>query len=121
MGGYFVERQVRFPHPLAERLGGGRHTGISLHRKMTNELLSLSNGNNPLEPLSKKFRTNLNPCFDVLAKRLTIHQAYIVIGGDGWTKHQFFLNDLNDWVNTNEFVDVVRLDQFCVRKLSEKN
>ena len=52
---------------------------------------------------------------DVLAKDSTIHRAYIVIGGDGWTKHQFFLNDLNDWVNTNEFVDVVRLDSFVAK------
>ena len=52
---------------------------------------------------------------DVLAKDSTIHKAYIGIGGDGWTKHQFFLNDLNDWVNTNEFVDVVRLDSFVAK------
>ena len=32
MGGYVVERQVR----LTERLGGGRHYGISLPQRMVN-------------------------------------------------------------------------------------
>ena len=31
------------------------------------------------------------------------------------TKHRFFLNDLNDWVNTKEFVDVIRLETFAAK------
>jgi hypothetical protein len=52
---------------------------------------------------------------DVLSKDSNIHRAYIVIGGDGWTKHSFFLEGLNDWVNTDQFVDVMRLDAFVAK------
>ena len=52
---------------------------------------------------------------DVLSRNEDVHKAYIVIGGDGWTKDSFFLGELNDWVNTTEYVGVVRLDTFVAK------
>ena len=51
----------------------------------------------------------------VLSNSSDIHRAYIVIGGNGWTKHEFYLNDLENWVDTEEFVDVVRLEDFLAK------
>ena len=38
--------------------------------------------------------------------------AYIVLGGTGWTKDSFFLNELKDWVNNDAKIRVVRLEEF---------
>ena len=35
-----------------------------------------------------------------------LDRAYIVLGGTGWTKDEFFLNDLADWVNNDAHVKV---------------
>ena len=41
-----------------------------------------------------------------------LDRAYIVLGGTGWTKDEFFLNDLADWVNNDAHVKVLRLEEF---------
>ena len=111
MGGYVVERQVR----LTERLGGGRHYGDIVASKDGERIVISLKWQQSSGTAEQKVPYEFMCLADVLAKDSTIHKAYIVIGGDGWTKHGFFLNDLNDWVNTNEFVDVVRLDSFVAK------
>ena len=111
MGGYVVKRQVR----LTERLGGGRHYGDIVASKDGERIVISLKWQQSSGTAEQKVPYEFMCLADVLAKDSTIHKAYIVIGGDGWTKHGFFLNDLNDWVNTNEFVDVVRLDSFVAK------
>ena len=111
MGGYVVERQVR----LTERLGGGRHYGDIVASKDGERIVISLKWQQSSGTAEQKVPYEFMCLADVLAKDSTIHKAYIVIGGDGWTKHRFFLNDLNEWVNTNEFVDVVRLDSFVAK------
>ena len=111
MGGYSVERQVL----LTERLGGGRHYADIVASKENERIVISLKWQQASGTAEQKVPYEFMCLADVLAKDDSIQKAYIVIGGDGWTKHKFFLNDLNDWVNTDEFVDVVRLDSFVAK------
>lgn len=111
MGGYLVERQVL----LTERLGGGRHYGDIVASKENERIVISLKWQQASGTAEQKVPYEFMCLADVLAKDDSIQKAYIVIGGDGWTKHKFFLNDLNEWVNTDEFVDVVRLDSFVAK------
>ena len=111
MGGYSIERQVR----LTDRLGGGRHYG-DIVASMDSERIVISlKWQQSSGTAEQKVPYEYMCLADVLSRDPSIHKAYIVIGGDGWTKHRFFLNELESWVNTEEFVDVVDLNSFVAK------
>ena len=111
MGGYIIERQVR----LTDRLGGGKHYGDIVASKNGERIVISLKWQQSSGTAEQKVPYEFMCLADVLANDSTIHKAYIVIGGDGWTKHSFFLNGLDSWVNTKEFVDVLRLDSFVAK------
>ena len=111
MGGYIIERQVR----LTDRLGGGKHYGDIVASKNGERIVISLKWQQSSGTAEQKVPYEFMCLADVLANDSTIHKAYIVIGGDGWTKHSFFLDGLDGWVNTKEFVDVLRLDSFVAR------
>ena len=111
MGSYLIERQVR----LTDRLGGGKHYGDIVASKNGERIVISLKWQQSSGTAEQKVPYEFMCLADVLAKDSTIHKAYIVIGGDGWTKHSFFLNGLDNWVNTKEFVDVLRLDSFVAK------
>ena len=110
-GGYSIERQVR----LSDRLGGGKHYGDIVARKDAERIVVSLKWQQTSGTAEQKVAYEFMCLADVLSRNQDIHKAYIVIGGDGWTKDRFFINELNDWVNTDEFVDVVRLDHFVAK------
>jgi hypothetical protein len=111
MGGYIIERQVR----LTDRLGGGKHYGDIVASKNGERIVISLKWQQSSGTAEQKVPYEFMCLADVLTNDSTIHKAYIVIGGDGWTKHSFFLNGLDSWVNTKEFVDVLRLDSFVAK------
>ena len=111
MGGYLIERQVR----LTDRLGGGKHYGDIVASKNGERIVISLKWQQSSGTAEQKVPYEFMCLADVLTNDSTIHKAYIVIGGDGWTKHSFFLNGLDSWVNTKEFVDVLRLDSFVAK------
>ena len=111
MGGYLIERQVR----LTDRLGGGKHYGDIVASKNGERIVISLKWQQSSGTAEQKVPYEFMCLADVLTNDSTIHKAYIVIGGDGWTKHSFFLNGLDSWVNTKEFVDVLRLDTFVAK------
>jgi hypothetical protein len=111
MGGYIIERQVR----LTDRLGGGKHYADIVASKNGERIVISLKWQQSSGTAEQKVPYEFMCLADVLANDSTIHKAYIVIGGDGWTKHSFFLNGLDSWVNTKEFVDVLRLDTFVAK------
>ena len=111
MGGYEIEKQVR----LTDRLGGGRHYGDIVASKDGERILISLKWQQTSGTAEQKVPYEFMCLADVLSRDPNIHRAYIVIGGEGWTKHSFFLNELNEWVNTDEFVDVMRLDRFTAK------
>ena len=110
-GGYIIERQVR----LTDRLGGGKHYGDIVASKNGERIVISLKWQQSSGTAEQKVPYEFMCLADVLANDSTIHKAYIVIGGDGWTKHSFFLDGLDGWVNTKEFVDVLRLDSFVAK------
>ena len=111
MGGYSIERQVR----LTDRLGGCRHYG-DIVASMDSERIVISlKWQQSSGTAEQKVPYEYMCLADVLSRDPSIHKAYIVIGGDGWTKHRFFLNELESWVKTEEFVDVVDLNSFVAK------
>ena len=111
MGGYAVERQVL----VGTRLGGGRHYGDVVATKDEESILISLKWQQVSGTTEQKVPYEFMCLSAILTNNPTIDRAYIVLGGDGWTKHEFFLNDLNDWVNTNEFVDVMKLEMFVAQ------
>jgi hypothetical protein len=111
MGGYLIERQVR----LTDRLGGGKHYGDIVASKNGERIVISLKWQQSSGTAEQKVPYEFMCLADVLTNDSTIHKAYIVIGGDGWTKHPFFLNGLDSWVNTKQFVDVLRLDSFVAK------
>ena len=111
MGGYSIERQVR----LSDRLGGGRHYGDIMAQKDGCRIIISLKWQQSSGTAEQKVPYELMCLADVLSRNEDVHKAYIVFGGDGWTKDSFFLGELNDWVNTTEYVDVVRLDIFVAK------
>ena len=111
MGGYIIERQVR----LTDRLGGGKHYGDIVASKNGERIVISLKWQQSSGTAEQKVPYEFMCLADVLSNDSTINKAYIVIGGDGWTKHSFFLNGLDSWVNTKEFVDVLRLDSFVAK------
>ncbi len=110
-GGYMIERQVR----LTKRLGGGRHYGDVVANKDGERIIISLKWQQTSGTAEQKVPYEYMCLAEVLARDPNIHKAYIVIGGDGWTKDSFFLNGLSDWVNTEENVEVVRLDTFVAK------
>ena len=111
MGGYVVERQVR----LTERLGGGRHYGDIVASKDGERIVISLKWQQSSGTAEQKVPYEFMCLADVLSRDSAIDKAYIVIGGDGWTKHNFFLNGLENWVNTTEEVLVMRLELFVAK------
>ena len=110
-GGYTVDRQVR----LTERLGGGKHYGDIIASKNGEKIIISMKWQQTSGTAEQKVPYEYMCLADVLSRDSTMHKAYIVLGGGGWSKDSFFLEGLESWVNTEEFVDVVRLEEF-VRK-----
>ena len=49
---------------------------------------------------------------DTVISERDLEGAYIVLGGTGWTKKNFFIEELHDWVNTKHHVRVIRFEEF---------
>ena len=111
MGGYFVEKQVR----LGERLGGGKHYADILATKGDESIVVSLKWQQSSGTAEQKVPYE----YMCLANTVNLHEdvarGYIVIGGDGWTKHSFFLGELKDWVNNDANIQVLRLDKFVAK------
>tara|TARA_B100001250_G_scaffold370748_1_gene355092 strand:- start:2952 stop:3335 length:384 start_codon:yes stop_codon:yes gene_type:complete len=110
-GGYYLEEQAL----VTNRLGGGRHKADFLARLNGECILVSAKWQQTSGTAEQKVPYEYMCLAHALSSSPDIHRAYIVIGGNGWTKHEFFLNDLADWVDTEEFVDVVEFNDFIAK------
>lgn len=110
-GGYRYQEQAR----VTDRLGGGRHMADFLAHLDGECILISSKWQQTGGTAEQKVPYEYMCLAHVLSKSPEIHRAYIVIGGEGWTKHEFYLNGLDGWVDTEEFVDVMRLEGFIAK------
>ena len=110
-GGYSVRKQVN----VGTRLGGGRHMADILASKGGRHVLISLKWQQVGGTAEQKVPYEFMCLAHALIENPELDSAYIVIGGTGWTKDSFFLGDLVNWVNTNEKVRVIRLDDFVAR------
>jgi len=107
-GGYHLMEQTT----IGQRLGGGKHNvDIVANREGRGILVSLK-----WQQSSGTAEQKVPYEYMCLAKALQefpdFDAAYIVLGGTGWTKDSFFIEELGDWVNTSQEVRVLRLEEF---------
>ena len=107
-GKYDFEEQAL----VTDRLGGGKHKADFLARLNGECILISSKWQQTPGTAEQKVAYEYMCLAHVLSNSPDIHRAYIVIGGNGWSKDKFFLNELKNWVNTEEFVDVVEFNDF---------
>jgi len=110
-GGYEYQEQVR----VTNRLGGGKHYADFLASLDGENIIISSKWQQTSGTAEQKVPYEYMCLAHVLSNSPEIHKAYIVIGGEGWTKHEFYLNGLENWVNTDEFVDVIRMENFIAK------
>ena len=51
---------------------------------------------------------------DVIQKNDDLTKGYLVLGGDGWSKDDFFINELKNWIYIEADVKVMKLSKFVV-------
>ena len=110
-GGYEYQEQVR----VTDRLGGGGHMADFVASLDGECIIISSKWQQASGTAEQKVPYEYMCLAHVLSNSPEIHRAYIVLGGEGWTKHEFYLNGLDGWVATEEFVDVVRLENFIAK------
>ena len=110
-GGYEYQEQVR----VTDRLGGGGHMADFVAILDGECIIISSKWQQTSGTAEQKVPYEYMCLAHVLSNSPEIHRAYIVLGGEGWTKHEFYLNGLDGWVATEEFVDVVRLENFIAK------
>ena len=107
-GGYTTETQVR----IGERLGGGRHYADIIAKNEEHNIIISSKWQQSSGTAEQKVPYEYMCLAHAVNTQEDMDYAYIVLGGTGWTKDSFFLNELKDWVNHDAKIRVVRLDDF---------
>ena len=108
MGGYEILSQVN----LGERLGGGKHKADIVAEKDGVKIIVSLKWQQTSGTAEQKVPYEFMCLADAVHRNHDIQRAYIVIGGNGWTKDRFFIYNLDKWVNTKEDVQVMRSDSF---------
>ena len=108
MGGYEILSQVN----LGERLGGGKHKADIVAEKDGMKIIVSLKWQQTSGTAEQKVPYEFMCLADAVHRNHDIQRAYIVIGGNGWTKDRFFIYNLDKWVNTKEDVQVMRSDSF---------
>ena len=107
-GGYSLDTQVR----IGERLGGGRHFADIVANDGVSTIIISSKWQQSSGTAEQKVPYEYMCLAEAVNTQEHLDRAYIVLGGTGWTKDEFFLNDLADWVNNDAHVKVLRLEEF---------
>ena len=107
-GGYEIETQVR----IGERLGGGKHYADILARKGNSKIIISSKWQQTSGTAEQKVPYEYMCLANAVNTTDLADYGYIVLGGNGWTKDGFFLNELHEWVNNDANIRVIRLEDF---------
>ena len=110
-GGYDIEEQAE----VTGRLGGGKHKADFVACIDGECIVISSKWQQSSGTAEQKVPYEYMCLAHVLSNSPEIQRAYIVLGGRGWSKDEFFLNDLGDWVDTDEHVEVIRLEDFIAK------
>lgn len=113
-GGYEHRKQV----VIGKRLGGRSQKADVLAWRIESEQI----------PISLKWQQSSGTAeqkvpFEVLCLAEAVHKsrgkfknAYLVLGGDGWTLREFYVSgQIREYLNNSEVVEIVSLETFVAR------
>lgn len=107
-GGYDFSEQTN----IGERLGGGKHR-IDFLVNQNGFKIGISSKWQQSRGTAEQKLPYEYMCLVRAIEQSHIDKAYLVFGGPGWTKTDFFLEDLSNWVDAgSDKVNVLRLENF---------
>ena len=107
-GGYEVTKQVN----IGERLGGGKHKVDAVAKRGDSTYLISLKWQQTSGTAEEKVPFEILCLADAL-RTGNYHQAYLVLGGDGWKRRDFFVSGaMVEQLKNSEKVHVVTLERF---------
>ena len=110
-GGYEINTQVK----VGTRPGGGKHWVDIVASKNERDILISMKWQQSSGTAEQKVPYEFMSLAKALSDNPDLEGAYIVLGGTGWTKKDFFIDELHDWVNTDHHVRVIRFEDFMAK------
>lgn len=109
-GGYTVQKQVN----IGIRLGGkGKHMVDAVAEKDSQKILISSKWQQTSGTAEQKVPYEVMCLAEVIYENPSIHKAYIVLGGDGWSLRDFYTSGgLNKFFRDTDGVSIVTLERF---------
>jgi Holliday junction resolvase-like predicted endonuclease len=107
-GGYLVHTQQN----MGQRLGGGKHFVDIVAEKGGETILVSLKWQQTSGTAEQKVPYEYICLAHALEEHKTIARAYLVLGGNGWTKREFYVDGLQDWVSSDSEVVVIEGNDF---------
>lgn len=104
-----------FQQHVGARLGGGKHMVDIVATKGTQKILVSLKWQQTSGTAEQKVPYEFLCLASALQQDPTMTRAYLVLGGNGWTKRDFFVQDLTSWVAGTHDVNVIEGNNFIAR------
>ena len=115
-GGYSVKMQQH----VGVRLGGGKHLVDIVAEKSDEKILISLKWQQSSGTAEQKVPYEYICLAETLDRFTAYSRAYLVLGGNGWTKRDFFINGLSSWINTSNSIEVIEGNEFIALANSAK-
>lgn len=117
-GGYSVQKQVQ----IGIRLGGkGRHFVDAVAEKDSSKILVSSKWQQTSGTAEQKVPFEVMCLAETMTEHPEFAKAYIILGGDGWSLRDFYINGgLNRFLKEEVEVNIVTLERFIALANSGK-
>ena len=109
-GGYDFQKKMT----IDRRLGGGKFSADYIAYKDECTIVITAKWQETSGSAENKIPYDYMCLADVIQKNDDLTKGYLVLGGDGWSKDDFFINELKFWINIEADVKVMKLSKFVV-------
>jgi hypothetical protein len=104
--------QTMFQQHVGNRLGGGKHMVDIVATKGVQKLLVSLKWQQTSGTAEQKVPYEFLCPASAVQQDPTVSGAYLVLGGNGWTKREFFVDDLAVWISGTHPVQVIEGNDF---------
>jgi hypothetical protein len=101
-----------FQQHVGNRLGGGKHMVDIVATKGSQKILVSLKWQQTSGTAEQKVPYEFLCLASAVQQDPTVSGAYLVLGGNGWTKREFFVNDLATWISGTHEVQVIEGNDF---------
>jgi hypothetical protein len=101
-----------FQQHVGTRLGGGKHMVDIVATKGSQKILVSLKWQQASGTAEQKVPYEYLCLADALQKNPIFSSAFLVLGGNGWTKRGFFVRDLSKWISGVHSVSVMEGNDF---------